>query len=187
MVQRSRVHTLPETIRDILNARLISNGFSDYIELASWLTEQGFEISKSSLQRYGSDLQASFDEAMGDVRRSIEMAKAVSESVRDDEGDLTDATVRIAQESLLRVTIALRQAEHDPTKGVAILAKVSHALADLGRLGISQKKWQAEQRKAVREEYAKEAAKAVGDELRGTHGMSEELEGRIRGILLGKA
>lgn len=187
MPARSKVQGLPEPIRDALNAKLIGNGFSNYTELTAWLNEQGFELSRASVYRYGSDLKAGFDEAMGDVRRSIEMAKASAAAVEDDESSLTDATVRIAQESLLRVTIALRQAEHEPEKAVSILSKISHALANLGRMGISLKKWQEEHRETTRRQFAEEAAQAVGEELRGTDGMSEELENRIRGILLGKA
>jgi hypothetical protein len=41
--------------------------------------------------------------------------------------------------------------------------------------------------KDIRRAYAEEAANAVTDELRGEDGMSEELEDKIRGILLGKA
>ncbi|ECG5862748.1 DUF3486 family protein, partial [Salmonella enterica subsp. enterica serovar Oranienburg] len=41
--------------------------------------------------------------------------------------------------------------------------------------------------KEIRAAYAEEAANAVTEELRGTDGMSEELEASIRRILLGKA
>ncbi len=41
--------------------------------------------------------------------------------------------------------------------------------------------------KEIRQAFAEEAANAVSDELRGTDGMSEELEQRIRNVLLGKA
>ena len=187
MGMRSKVQGLPEPVRDALNAKLIGNGFSNYTELTAWLTDQGFELSRASLYRYGSDLKAGFDEAMGDVRRSIEMAKASAAAIADDESNLTDATVRIAQESLLRVTIALRQAEHEPEKAVAILAKISHALANLGRMGISLKEWQEKHRETTRRQFAEEAAQAISEELRGEDGMSEALENRLRSVLLGKA
>lgn len=181
MPPRSKVQTLPDEVRDALNAKLIGNGFSGYVELASWLTKQGYEISRGSLQRYGSDLQASFEQAMGDVRRSIEMAKASSESVRDDEGNLTDATVRIAQDCLLRVTVALREAEHTPEKAVSILAKVSHAVADLGRVGISLKKWQAEVRAKA------EAAASQVEKIAKKGGLNAAAVAEIRREILGVA
>lgn len=181
MPPRSKIQTLPKDVRDALNAKLVNNGFAGYGELAVWLTEQGYEISRGSLQRYGSDLQASFEQAMGDVRRSIEMAKALGDSVKDDEGDLTDATVRIAQESLLRVTIALREAEHTPDKAVSILAKISHALADLGRLGISLKKWQAEVR------IKAEAAASEVEKIAKKGGLDAATVAEIRREILGVA
>lgn len=181
MPPRSKVQTLPDEVRDALNAKLISSGFSGYVELAGWLTEQGYEISRGSLQRYGSDLQESFEQAMGDVRRSIEMAKAMGDSVKDDEGDLTNATVRVAQDCLLRVTLALREAEHAPDKAASVLAKVSHAMADLGRLGISLKKWQAEvQVKA-------EAAASQVEKIAKKGGLDASTVAEIRREILGVA
>ena len=41
--------------------------------------------------------------------------------------------------------------------------------------------------KEIRAAFAEEMANAVTDELRGVDGMSEQLESRIKGILLGKA
>ncbi|EAS6427263.1 DUF3486 family protein, partial [Salmonella enterica] len=41
--------------------------------------------------------------------------------------------------------------------------------------------------KEIRAAFAEEMANAVSDELRGTDGMSEQLEARIKGVLLGKA
>ncbi|EIL6385206.1 hypothetical protein LL614_004899 [Salmonella enterica] len=41
--------------------------------------------------------------------------------------------------------------------------------------------------KEIRAAFAEEMASAVTDELRGMDGMSEELEARIRGVLMGKA
>lgn len=41
--------------------------------------------------------------------------------------------------------------------------------------------------KEIRAAFAEEMASAVTEELRGTDGMSEQLEARIKGVLLGKA
>ncbi|ENN9940146.1 DUF3486 family protein, partial [Salmonella enterica subsp. enterica serovar Montevideo] len=41
--------------------------------------------------------------------------------------------------------------------------------------------------KEIRQAFAEEAANAVSEELRGQDGISEELEQRIRDVLLGKA
>lgn len=181
MPPRSKVHSLPSEVRDELNARLIGNGFGGYEDLAGWLSSQGYSISKTALHRYGSDLQQSFEQAMADVRRSTELAKALNQSAQDDEASLTDATVRIAQESLLRVTIALREAEDDPSNAAPALAKISRALADLGRVGIAQRKWQAEVRAKA------EAVAARAEKIASKGGLSAEAVAEIRREILGVA
>ncbi len=182
MPPRSKVHQLPEEVRDELNAQLIRNGFGGYEGLAEWLSGQGYAISKTALHRYGSDMQESFERAMSDVRRSTELAKALNASAQDDEASLTDATVRIAQESLLRVTIALREAEDaEPGDVAPALAKISRALADLGRVGLAQRKWQVEVRSKA------EAAAAKAEKIASKGGLSASAVAEIRREILGVA
>lgn len=152
MPQRSTVYELPQELREELNERLVSSGFQGYADLAEWLSERGFDISRSSLQRYGQGLQEDFDEAMGDVRKTTELAKAYVESDEDTQGSLVDATARIVQEQLLRITIALRKAEHEPEKAAKHMAQITHALADIGRMSIGQKKWAQEMLREKRQQ-----------------------------------
>ena len=119
----------------------MSSGFQGYEALAGWLSERGYNVSKSSVHRYGQDLQEEFEEAMGDVRKTTELARAMASEGEDESGHLIDATARIVQDQLLRISIAMRKAEHE-------------ALADIGRVSLSQKKWAKE----LRVEVAKEAA-----------------------------
>ena len=51
MPARSAVGQLPEEIRDEINRRLVENSFSGYAQLAGWLRELGYQISKSALHR----------------------------------------------------------------------------------------------------------------------------------------
>lgn len=159
MPKRSKVYDLPPEVRDELNQRLVGNGFQGYEGLAAWLAERGFQVSRSAMQRYGKDLQQEFELAMGDVRRTTEMARAFTEDDDDSRGSLVDATARIVQEQLLRITIALRNAEHEPDKAAKYMATVTHALADIGRMSLGQKKWARE----VRREALEAAAQRVED------------------------
>lgn len=154
MAPRSRVYELPPELREELNQRLVSGGFQGYQGLSEWLTENGFKLSRSAVQRYGQDLQEEFESAMGDVRKTTQMAKAFAESDDDSQGALVDVTARIVQEQLLRITIALRNAEHEPEKAAKHIAQVTHALADIGRMSLGQKK----HARQVRREAALEAA-----------------------------
>lgn len=182
MPKRSKVYELPPELRDELNERLVSSGFQGYEQMANWLEERGFKVSRSSVQRYGQDLQEEFEMAMGDVRKTTEMAKAFTESDDDSKGSLVDATARIVQEQLLRITIALRKAEHEPEKAAKYMASITHALADIGRMSLGQKKWAREVRREVAQEAADKAAEVA---KRG--GLSADMVNNLRRELLGIA
>lgn len=155
MPRRSSVFALPGEVRDELNARLVGNGFSDYEGLAVWLDEQGFAISKSSLHRHGKGLQEDFELAMADVQKTSALARAWSQSDEDEKGDMLDATARIVQDHLLRIAIALRNVESEPTESAKHLSQVTRALADLGRMSIGQKKWAHEVKTRTQERLTK--------------------------------
>lgn len=182
MPPRSKVYDLPQELRDELNERLVSSGFQDYQGLTEWLEENGFKLSRSAVHRYGSALQEEFDEAMGAVRKSTEMAKAWAESDEDTQGALAGATSQMVQHQLMQITLALGRAEHEPEKAAKHMATVSHALADLGRMTINQKKWAQEVRQAAMKEAANKAAEVA---KRG--GLSAEVVNDLRRELLGIA
>ena len=180
MPRRSSVHSLPTDLRDELNARLVGSGFGNYEGLAEWLEGQGHAISKSSLHRYGQDLQADFESAMSDVRRTTELARAYVTTDADEQGALIDATARVAQEHLLRLSIALRQAEEDPGNTAKHLGRVVRALEGIGRLSLAQKKHADEVRRRAIEEAAEAGAKIARQ-----GGLSKETVEAIKAGILG--
>ena len=182
MPPRSKVYELPAEVRDQLNEKLVSSGFQDYTGLAEWLESNGYKISRSSVARYGSDLQQEFEEAMGDVRKTTELARALTAEQEDESGALLDATARIVQDQLLRVSIAMRKAEEDPAKAAKQLGSVTKALADIGRVSLSQKKWARE----LRVEVAAEAA-AAAEGAMASQGMSRDAIDAIKRDILGIA
>lgn len=182
MAKRSKVYDLPPELREELNERLVSTGFQGYEGLAKWLAEHGCKVSRSSVQRYGQDLQAEFEEAMGDVRKTTELARAMAAENEDEDGALIDATARIVQDQLLRISIAMRKAEHEPEKAAKHLASVTRALADVGRMSLGQKKWAREVRREVAQEAADKAAEVA---KRG--GLSADMVNDLRRELLGIA
>lgn len=183
MARRSSVDKLPSGIRDELTAKLVANSFGDYAGLSEWLAEKGHAISRSSLHRFGSDLEAEFEEATQDARRSIELARAMrSNGNSDEDGSLLDASSSILQDQLLRISLALRKVEVDPQEAVELVSKASRALADLGRMTIGNKKWQAEREAEIRaEERAKAAEQATTAAKAG--GASPETITKIRKAL----
>lgn len=186
MPKRSKIFDLPPELRDELNERLVTNGFQDYDALVDWLSERGFNMSRSAVHRYGQNLQQEFEEAMGDVKKTTQMAKALSESDADTQGHLVDATARIVQEQLLRITIALRKAEHEPEKAAKYIASVTHALADIGRMSLGQKKWAEQIRSEERKRAMEDAAQAAEKSLH-NQGLSADVVANIKREILGIA
>lgn len=179
MAPRSRVYELPPELRDELNQRLVNSGFQGYQGLADWLNEQGYSLSRSAVQRYGQDLREEFEAAMGDVRKTTQMAKALAEADDDSQGALVDVTARMVQEHLLRITIALRNAEHEPEESAKHLARVTHALADIGRMSLGQKKHAMQ----VRKEAAAEAADKAESAAR-AQGISDDGVAALRAAIM---
>ncbi|WP_438454688.1 DUF3486 family protein [Vreelandella venusta] len=182
MPPRNKVFDLPQEVREQLNEKLVGSGFQGYEALAGWLSESGYNVSKSSVHRYGKDLQEEFEEAMGDVRKTTELARAMASEGEDESGHLIDATARIVQDQLLRISIAMRKAEHEPDVAAKHLSSVTKALADIGRVSLSQKKWAKE----LRVEVAKEAAEKAETSM-ATQGMSREAIDSIKRDILGIA
>jgi hypothetical protein len=165
MAARSKVDQLPEEVRQALEQRLIKAGFAGYEELATWLQEQGFEISKSSLHRWG----ATFEDRVDALRIATQQAKAIVQASPDDQGDMSEALMRLMQERIFSALVSL---EVDPKK--LNLGSLAKALAPITRASIAQKQYAA----AVRERVASAASavdkavasgaltKAGGDEIR---------------------
>jgi hypothetical protein len=189
MPRRSTLLDVPQAVRDDLNGRLLANGFSDYEALAAWLQAQGYEISKSALHRWGQTLENEFAGAMADARRAAELGRALAGD--DDGSGLRRATTVMAQETLLRVLMGLRQAEHaaglasddgdgpDHTALAKSLSLVTRSLADLGRLSIADAKHTAAVKAQVAAEVA-DRAEAVGTR----QGVSPEAIAALRAAIL---
>lgn len=151
----------------------MESGFSGYQQLTDWLSEQGYQISKSSVHRYGQDIQERIDA----VKISTEHARAVVAATPDDEGAVNEALMRLVQERLFTM---LLEFDVDSVKKLN-LGSLARAIAELGRASVVQKKWMAE----VRDRAAR-AAEEVGNMVR-KGGLSEESVDMIRRRVLGIA
>ena len=152
MPQRSKVDLLPDGVREELEKRLLKGGFSGYRELSAWLTDQGFEISKSSLHSWGQN----FEDRLGALRRVTQQARAIVAENPDDDGAVNDALIRLVQEKAYG---ALMDMEIDPD--AIDLPKLMRVIADLSRASVSQKRLMAEVRKRDTEKL--DAAVAAGE------------------------
>lgn len=118
MAPRSKVVGLPKAVKAWLDAALIDGNFADYELLASDLKAKGYDISKSSLHRYGSQFEAK----LAAVKLATEQAEAIAKAVPDDENALGDALLRVIQEKTFSM---LMNMEEDPKIGFAKLASIA--------------------------------------------------------------
>lgn len=179
MGARSKVLDLPDDVRAELDRRLVSGGFRDYDALTAWLTEQGAEISRSSLGRYGKDLES----RLGRLRDSAKLSEMIVEQMPDAEGAVGQASLALAQSQIMDVLYFLGEAdeESDPAERLRLLRSASLSLAQLARAGVTVKKYADDVRAR-----ATAAADAV-DRLTKSSGLSDEAASVIRSKILGIA
>ncbi len=171
MPQRSKVHTLPEEIKQALDKRLITGGFSDYVALSAWLAEQGYEISKSSLHRYGSE----FEQRLSAIKIATEQAQAIAEAAGDDQGALGDALTRLIQEKTFQLLVEMESLSADDID----FTKLGEMVAKLNKTAVLQKKWITD----MREKVSRTADDVV--KVAKSGGLSKEKAEEIRKKILG--
>jgi hypothetical protein len=177
---RSAVELLPAAVLEALNSRLIDQAFSDYVGLAAWLKEQGFEISKTAVWRHGSDLQAKMEKSMGKARERMEIAKALRGASDDEKSALMEATEMVAMDQLMDMFEAV--AELDAADRMSAVPKLVRAIADLNRSAIGSAKWKREFEADIRRQEREASAEAATTAAK-AEGVSEEGVMRIREAL----
>lgn len=163
MAPRSKVDQLPEETRQALEQKLIKSGFAGYEGLADWLGEQGFEISKSSLHRWGS----SFEDRCAGLKAATAQAKAIVEASGDDEGAVGRSLTSLMQKKIFD---ALLDLEISPD--AIDISKLGRMIADLSRASVTQQKHAAQVRKDAREELQREQSANL-DSVAAEQGMDE--------------
>ena len=133
MPPRSLVTTLPKQVKSELDRRLIDSAFSNYQGLAEWLQENGYQISRASIGRYGK----AFRERLTVLKDITEQARAVSEEIGDDENLVIDMLVRIAGQKLFEMVVNLDVQDQKMT-----LPDLMGAIARISQASVGQKKWQ---------------------------------------------
>jgi len=170
MPRRSKVKSLPEKVREALDEKLVEEGFQNYEELAGWLADQGYDISKSSVHRYGQE----FEDRLEALRIATAQAKEITEQVGDDEGALGDALTAVVQEKAFGLLTSMDMDEQEVS-----FTQLMNAIARLQKASVQQKKWMQEMR-----EKAQQAAEEA-EEIAREGGLSEENVERIKAGILG--
>lgn len=164
---------LPDAVKAKLNQRLIAGGFAGYSALETWLKEQGYEISRSAIHRYGQE----FEDKLAAIKIATEQARAITEAVGDDEGRMSDALISLVQQQAFDVLVNMQK--RDPETYEKLFPKMGIVVSRLARASVAQKKWQSEAREKARttaDEIVKEVKKG---------GLSAEKAEEIRKKILG--
>lgn len=148
--RRSRIETeLPKELREELN-RLLLEG-ATYEDASAWCKARGYDISKSSVGRYGKV----FFEAYANVRRFEDQSRALQGEV----GDgllLEEATTKLL---LQRVMAAL-------IDGGADVMEIPRLLSDVAKLqssSVQRERMKAQVAEQVRKETLAEVAGRIDD------------------------
>ena len=176
MPQRSKITALPKAVRQWLDQALVEKNFAQYAQLEKLLAEKGHTIGKSSIHRYGANLERK----LAAIKASTEAAAMIANAAPDDADLRSAAVISMIQTEVFGVLVALQEAdETDPMKRAKLLSTVAKNVATLTRASVTQKKWEQEIRakvKSVADAAAKIAKKG---------GLSKDAIDTIRRDILG--
>lgn len=179
---------LPDKIRKPLLEMLREKRFTQVQireEINHLIEEAGLpdemKLSRGAVWRLASENE----EVARDLRDLREQTKAMVAELGDKPtGDTTTLILEMTRSLLFRkLRAARRDLEDDGEIDIGLLKNIMLAVQRLESAAERSMK----REKEIRAAFAEEMAKAVTDELRGTDGMSEQLEARIKVVLLGKA
>jgi hypothetical protein len=180
MPKPKKVDLLPHDVRRDLEAKLVEHGFADYVELSDWLAEQGYEISKSALHRYGTE----FKENLEKMQVVAHQTRAIIEAFPDDEDIAAQALSRLSQTQMFNLLqgIDINVVAQDLEYGddaVNKYTKLLGAMTKLNQGSVNIKKYANEIKGK-----AKLVAEEIGDRAR-KGGLSDTTVDEIRYKILG--
>lgn len=148
----------PEEIA-LIDAEIERRNFKKFSELSEWCKEHGWDIERGALwtraQKVKKNLQI--------VKMVTQEAMQIKQSVKDEGGDLHDATLSLIQARLYQSVSDLVEAdeEEDPVQQIELLGKAARASADISRSSVNVKKWKQEIEAKATKKALEEAAQRV--------------------------
>lgn len=156
MPRRPKITRLPSDVRTWLDEALAEGNFAGYEALAAELRARGYDVSRSSVHRYGQRLERK----LAAIRASTEAARQIAAAAPDDADLRSAAVISLVQSDLFDALLALQEAETaEPGERVKLLAAAARAVAEASRASIGQKRW-ADEVRARLDELERQAAKA---------------------------
>lgn len=146
MPPRSVIDRLSQEDRVQVNQLLIDRGFSGYGQLAEDLADLGFEISRSTLARYGKDFQQRCEL----LRAVTGQAEAIVQATGDDQNAINEALIKLCQQKVFTLLMDMESSEGISEDSIS---KITRAVADLGRASVQQKKYRQEVKAKVEAKF----------------------------------
>ncbi len=168
----SKIDLLPEEVRDELDRRLVANAFGGSISLSEWLGEQGYEISKTTVNERAKRLKR----RLASISASTEAMKLVAEQAPDSAAERGSALMGLLQTDLFEALLQFQEAADQddesisPADRIALYSKAAKAIAELTRSSIVREKFAGEIRQKALIDAAcrvEEAARAKGLDAEG--------------------
>ncbi|EGK12336.1 DUF3486 family protein [Kingella kingae] len=180
MSPRSSMELLPENVRREFERRLIENGFANYTELAAWLNEQGFQISRSAVHRHGYKIQRRLQA----IKESTEAAKLIVANADDENDSRSEALMALLQNQLFEALVDISEKDSEelaPEARFDLLSEGGKRIAGLISASTRLKEYQNKVKSRALA-AADEVAKAVKK-----GGLSDDTAEQIRKQILGIA
>ncbi|MGY3910756.1 DUF3486 family protein [Aeromonas piscicola] len=183
--RKSKVALLPPELKEQINDMIRSGSLTQldiHARLRQLIEEKGLGEaampSYTSFNRYHRRMEAVGDKILAGRQMAEVWTAKLGKEPSSDVGKLL---FQFVQSLAFETSLALSEGEK--TVSPKALNEMALALQRLEAAASNNLKRERE----IRTAYAEEAANAVTEELRGQDGISEEIEARIREILMGRA
>ncbi len=158
----SSVETLPSEVKVWLDQELVRLGFRNYTDLTRALTDQGYQISRSAVGRYGKNLK----QRVKQQKEKAEVIRSLADVFEDDAPAIMQGSMGIA---LTAVMDAIQ--EGDYSSGKETLSKLVGVLPKLGQGFRNAERHKVEQE--TRRKTVEEAANQV-EEVARAQGLDDD-------------
>ncbi len=177
-MKRSKITALPAAVKTWLDQALIDGNFAGYAQLEAEIKARGYAIGKSSIHRYGSNLERK----LAAIKASTEAAALIAREAPDDADQRSAAVISLIQTEVFDVLVALQESEaaENPMARAKLLSAVAKNVATLSRASVNQKRHEIEIRGKVAAAADRAAAVAKKNGL--TKGAVDTIRREILGI-----
>lgn len=173
----SKINDLPDEIIMAINDAIV-NKRKTYKEIEEWLRKDGYDVSSSGLQRYGSKFLAKLER----ITEAREQAKTIIETSSDCKLEMAEATSTVAFQLLMDMLINTESGQVDKNTLKAITT-----LAGLEKSTVAREKLKVEYDKGVSiafkriEQMLKEELKKYPEVLEKILEISNNLKNDLKG------